>query len=418
MLILTSRRVTPPPYAVDLLQALSALWTNFPCKVSGKDALGFPVLIPTSGRIKNDEDEHLSVLHPVDSIVAAIELIKIDFQDVSRHFNLNIKAREKIMYSYPLFTLKTSVGLILSPNAHGQMYHVPITVASGSTSFHAALRVRIQAGTTVEVFGLGVYFELGVFGTVIEYKSSLASTSQYALQSTELLDTNIGPFVEAVAVIDYKSFGASPTKAITIVTGNLYYESSISTHSTRASNASYSGENHSRPVAPTGPAPSARVTSTAKPTSSSSHQSSVLSSSTSDDDNDETVPTATNIQILTPDTLATPIVSTIFIARFPQPTYNVTTTHAVYTTAFPQWNATGIYTTTYIGPNSVPVVVGQASDAPGVTATGIESPAASNTSPAPAAASTTKASSGALSMRSGFLVAAVVGFLGFVVVLK
>ncbi|CAG8951737.1 hypothetical protein HYFRA_00005538 [Hymenoscyphus fraxineus] len=299
------------------------------------------------------------------------------------------------------------------------MGHIPITVTSGSTAFHAALRVRIQAGTTVEVFGLGVHSELGVFGTVIEYKASLAGTSQYALQSTELLDTNIGAFVEAVAVIDYKYFGASPTKAITIVTGNLYHEGCFQDDNERkASTASYSGENHSRPGAPTGPAPSARVTSTAKATSSSSHQSSVLPSSASDDDDDETVPTATRIQILTPGILATPIVSTVFIATFSQPTHNVTTTPAVYTPAFPQWNATGIYNTTYIGPNSVPAVVGQASDAPGVTATGFETPAASNTSPAPAAASTTKASSGALSMSSGFLVAAVVGVLGSVVVLK
>lgn len=338
------------------------------------------------------------------------------------------------------------------------MGHIPITVTSGSASFNAALRVRIQAGTTVEVFGFGVDFELGVFATVIEYKASLASTAQCALQFTHLLDTNIGAFAEAVAVIDYKSFGASPTKAITLVTQTLpgtcitkgsskttskatttasiktsvLPNSPISVTSTKASGntgttstASYSGENHSRAGAPTA---SAKVTSTAKATTSSSHansssaalpiSSSYSSSSSSDGEDEDEVPIPTIIQILTPDTLATPIVSTVFTATYAKPTYNVTTTPAVYTPAFPQWNATGVYTTMYVGPNSIPVVVGQASDAPGVTATSNVSPAPSNSvGPVIAAATTTKASNGNLAMGNHLFVAAVAGLLSVVATL-
>lgn len=151
---------------------------------------------------------------------------------------------------------------------------------------------------------------------------------------------------------------------------------------------------------------------TAKATTSTSHaNSSSVAVPTPSDDEDDT-PVATNIQILTPDTLATPIVSTVFTATYAKPTYNVTTT-AAYTPAFTQWNATGVYSTMYVGPNSVPVVVGQASDAPGVTATANVSPAESSTSVSPvvAAATTTKANTGNLAMGSGPLLAVVAGFL-------
>lgn len=99
----------------------------------------------------------------------------------------------------------------------GEVNHLPVTITSGSATFKAALRVRVQAGTTVEVFGTGFNFELGVYADLIEYVATIGSSDTCGLSITESIDVNIGAFARAVVEIDYKTFGASPAVVTTIL---------------------------------------------------------------------------------------------------------------------------------------------------------------------------------------------------------
>jgi hypothetical protein len=95
--------------------------------------------------------------------------------------------------------------------------NLPVTCTSGEATFKAALRVRVQAGTTVVAFGTGFDFELVVYADLIEYEASLTSTDTCELLLTESLDCNIGAYAHAVVELDYKTFGVSPAVVTTIL---------------------------------------------------------------------------------------------------------------------------------------------------------------------------------------------------------
>ncbi|KAH6716008.1 hypothetical protein BKA61DRAFT_418113, partial [Leptodontidium sp. MPI-SDFR-AT-0119] len=99
----------------------------------------------------------------------------------------------------------------------GETNALPVTITSGSATFKAALRVRVQAGTTVILFGTGFDFELGIFADLIEYQATISSTPACELSITEGLDVNIGAFAHAVGEINYSKFGASPALVTTIL---------------------------------------------------------------------------------------------------------------------------------------------------------------------------------------------------------
>lgn len=99
----------------------------------------------------------------------------------------------------------------------GEVDNLPIICTSGSATFKAALRVRVQAGTTVEVFGTGFDFELGVYADLIEYVATIGTSDTCELSITESVDVNIGAFAHAVLELDYKTFGASPAVVTTIL---------------------------------------------------------------------------------------------------------------------------------------------------------------------------------------------------------
>jgi hypothetical protein len=99
----------------------------------------------------------------------------------------------------------------------GSVDNLPITVTSGSATFKAALRVRIQTGTTVVLFGTGFDFELGVFADLIEYVATIGFSDECELYITESVDVNIGAFARAVVEINYHSFGVSPTVVTTLL---------------------------------------------------------------------------------------------------------------------------------------------------------------------------------------------------------
>ncbi len=99
----------------------------------------------------------------------------------------------------------------------GETNALPVTVISGSATFKAALRVRVQAGTTVILFGTGFDFELGIFADLIEYQATISSTPACELSITEALDVNVGAFAHAVGEINYSTFGAGPAVVTTIL---------------------------------------------------------------------------------------------------------------------------------------------------------------------------------------------------------
>lgn len=107
--------------------------------------------------------------------------------------------------------------LLISHSTGGEVNHLPIIVTSGSATFKAALRVRVQAGTTVELFGTGFDFELGVYADLIEYVATIGTSPACELYITESIDLNIGAYAHAVVEIDYHTFGASPAIVTTLL---------------------------------------------------------------------------------------------------------------------------------------------------------------------------------------------------------
>lgn len=192
--------------------------------------------------------------------------VMISFENVGGHFDFDISASDTVSYSLPIFSSSTAVGVAVSEEVTfgfvlfidlvfsltaeidleagfefsfpdgayitvdplggdivdhgftgGNVDHLPIICTSGSATFKAALRVRVQAGTTVELFGTGFDFELGVYADLIEYEATLATTPDCELSITESIDCNIGAFAHAVLEIDYKSMGVSPAVVTTVL---------------------------------------------------------------------------------------------------------------------------------------------------------------------------------------------------------
>lgn len=205
--------------------------------------------------------------NPLDLIAEAFGLnIKISFENVAGHFSFGIEATENITYSLPIFSSSTPLGAAVSEDVSfgmvlfvdlvfslsesvdmqagfefafpegafvvvdpllgdivdhgfngGDTNALPIVITSGSATFKAALRVRVQAGTTVILFGTGFDFELGIFADLIEYQATISSTPACELSITEGLDVNIGAFAHAVGEINYSKFGVSPAVVTTIL---------------------------------------------------------------------------------------------------------------------------------------------------------------------------------------------------------
>ena len=227
-------------------------------------------LVTTTGCTKDDSiigDIISFFQNPVDTIISAFDMdVMISFENVGGHFDFDISASDTVSYSFPIFSSNTAVGVAVSEEVTfgfvlfidlvfsltaeidleagfefsfpdgayitvdplggdivdhgfngGSVDHLPIICTSGSATFKAALRVRVQAGTTVELFGTGFDFELGVFADLIEYEATLATTPECELSITESIDCNIGAFAHAVLEIDYSTMGVSPAVVTTVL---------------------------------------------------------------------------------------------------------------------------------------------------------------------------------------------------------
>ncbi|KAE9370800.1 hypothetical protein N431DRAFT_379518 [Stipitochalara longipes BDJ] len=205
--------------------------------------------------------------NPIDSIVNAFDMeVKIEFIDVGGHFEFDLVASDTISYSYTIWNSDTLAGLAISSDVSiglvvfidlvfsltaeidleagfefafpegayitvdplegkiidhgftgGDTNSLPIICTSGSATFKAAVRVRLQAGTTVAVFGTGFDFSLGVYADLIEYVATLETTPVCELEITELLDVNVGAYAHAVVELDYLTLGVSPAVVTTLL---------------------------------------------------------------------------------------------------------------------------------------------------------------------------------------------------------
>jgi hypothetical protein len=111
----------------------------------------------------------------------------------------------------PIYIILTSVA-----STGGVVEQLPAVVISGSATFDAALRVRVQVGTTIELFGVGFDIEMAAYADLIEYRASIGSTKACEVLITESVDIAIGAYAHAVVEIDYTTFGVSPTAVTTI----------------------------------------------------------------------------------------------------------------------------------------------------------------------------------------------------------
>ncbi|PBP23983.1 hypothetical protein BUE80_DR005180 [Diplocarpon rosae] len=202
-------------------------------------------------------------------VVEAFDLnIKVAFENVGGRFELGVESGGESTYSFPLFSIATPFGAALSEDLsfgmvlfvdlvfslsaevdwsggfefafpegafimvdplkgtivdHGftggktNALPVIVTTASQATTFKASLRVRVQAGTTVILFGTGFDFELGIFVDLIEYVATISSTPECPQLITQGLDVAIGAYAHAVGEINYMALGVAPAVITTIL---------------------------------------------------------------------------------------------------------------------------------------------------------------------------------------------------------
>ena len=103
-------------------------------------------------------------------------------------------------------------------SAGGELNQLPITIIAGEATIEASLRVRLQAGTTVEVFGTGFDFELGVYVDLFEYTAvAIGESHNCGLFIAERVDLAVGVYALFVLDIDYRAFTAIPAVFIVLL---------------------------------------------------------------------------------------------------------------------------------------------------------------------------------------------------------
>lgn len=130
-------------------------------------------------------------------------------------------------FSFPKgasFTLNPVNGDLVSVNiGDAQVTGIPIVFKDGKACVSALLRVKLQAGVSLEVFGTGFSFESGVFFDPLQYKACVVAqpSASCPIQITEDFFEEIGAFARAVADLDFAKLSVGPTAASTFFTGAL-----------------------------------------------------------------------------------------------------------------------------------------------------------------------------------------------------
>lgn len=98
---------------------------------------------------------------------------------------------------------------------------IPVTVQSGSATFKADLRLRVQVGAeaTLPILGIGSGAVVGIYANIIEFVAVVNSTPDCALETMEWWDLNAGAYANLDVVIDSSTtLGLVPTVSTTLLT--------------------------------------------------------------------------------------------------------------------------------------------------------------------------------------------------------
>lgn len=92
-----------------------------------------------------------------------------------------------------------------------------MTVHSGSATFKADLRLRVQCGaeSDFDLIGIGAGAAVGIYANIIEFVAVLDSTPSCELQTREWFDLNVGAYARVSVEVDYKTIGLVPTVSTT-----------------------------------------------------------------------------------------------------------------------------------------------------------------------------------------------------------
>ncbi|KAI0127617.1 hypothetical protein BJ170DRAFT_380871 [Xylariales sp. AK1849] len=117
---------------------------------------------------------------------------------------------------------------------------IPVTVKSGSATFKADLRLRVQCGaeTSLDLIGIGSGAVIGIYANIIEFVAVIDSTPDCALETKEWWDLNAGAYAHLDVVVDWTTMGPVPTVSTTLLTAPTMTQCWIEAGVSSASSAS------------------------------------------------------------------------------------------------------------------------------------------------------------------------------------
>ncbi|KAI1281250.1 hypothetical protein F5Y07DRAFT_395735 [Xylaria sp. FL0933] len=95
---------------------------------------------------------------------------------------------------------------------------LPVTVISGTATFKADLRLRVQAGAeaSIDLFGIGAGAVIGIYANLIEFVAVIEKTPTCDLETEISWDLNVGAYAHLDVVVDYTTLGPVPTVSTTL----------------------------------------------------------------------------------------------------------------------------------------------------------------------------------------------------------
>ncbi|TGO08155.1 hypothetical protein BTUL_0223g00110 [Botrytis tulipae] len=261
--------------------------------------------IATTSGVETDDSILGDILHfltnSTEIIVDALDLnLRLGFQGVTGHFEIDISFAVAGTYTVPIFTSesllgiqlndKDSIGLIfeielvftvtapvdviagfevefpddifiiLNPlsgelveeNLKGiKAKSIPAKFKSGAGCFSVALRFKLKAGTSVEVFNFGFKFEAGAYIDAPLYKACITYQPDQpcTLNFTENFIIDVAVYAEVAKAIDFLTWAAGPIVVSTLYVAPLPSTCFISTTSTTQNGLASSTT--SNPITPT-----------------------------------------------------------------------------------------------------------------------------------------------------------------------
>ncbi|KAF7945055.1 hypothetical protein EAE96_009837 [Botrytis aclada] len=261
-------------------------------------------IVTTTG-VETDDSILGDFLHfltnPTEIIVDALDLnLRLGFQGVTGHFEIDIAFAVAGTYTVPIFTSESLLGIQLNDkDSIGLMFEIelvftvsgpvdvitgfevefsddtfiilnllsgelveenlkgikakaiPAKFKSGAGCFNVALRFKLKAGTSVEVFNFGFKFEAGAYIEAPLYKACITYQPDQpcTLNFTESFIIDVAVYAEVAKVIDIATWAAGPTVVSTLYVAPLPSTCLIST--TSSTQNGLASSKTSNPITPT-----------------------------------------------------------------------------------------------------------------------------------------------------------------------